>query len=148
MSLEPSNRGMGAKSALRLEFFIIGLGILALVLIFQPFSLRTFAFGGILVVIAGLVNNLLPLARADVPLRSVGVVAMVVAMIFCIVILLAIIAAWAYGVLFLPPANPDTSAGKVMLNATPFYLHGFTWTVAVIAAVLAGLITLKNRNKP
>jgi hypothetical protein len=146
--MEPNNNGMGAKTALRLEFFIIGLGILALILIFQPFSVKVFAFGGILVVIAGLVNNLLPLARADVPLRSVGIVAMVVAMIFCIVLLLAIVAAWAYGVLFLPPANPDTSAGKVMLNAIPFYKHSFTWTVAIIAAVLAGLIALMNRRKP
>jgi cytochrome c biogenesis factor len=155
MSIEPNTptpatlaKGMGVKNAIRLEFFIIGLGILALILIFQPFSVRTFAFGGILVVIAGLVNNLLPLARADVPLRSVGVVAMVVAMIFCIVVLLAIVAAWAYGVLFLPPPNPDTTAGKAMINATPFYLHSFTWSVAVIAAVLAGLISLMNRNKP
>jgi cytochrome c biogenesis factor len=155
MSMEPNTptpnalaKGMGVKNAIRLEFFIIGLGILALILIFQPFSVRTFAFGGILVVIAGLVNNLLPLARTDVPLRSVGVVAMVVAMIFCIVVLLAIVAAWAYGVLFLPPPNPDTTAGKAMINATPFYLHSFTWSVAVIAAVLAGLISLMNRNKP
>lgn len=150
MSLEPDTptKGMGVKNAVRLEFFIIGLGILALILIFQPFSVRVFAFGGMLVVIAGLINNLLPLARSDVPLRSVGVIAMVVAMIFCIVLLLAIIAAWAYGVLFLPPANPDTVAGKVMINATPFYMHSFTWTVAVIAAALAGLISLMNRRKP
>jgi hypothetical protein len=139
-------KGMGVKNAVRLEFFIIGLGILALILIFQPFSVKVFAFGGILVVIAGLINNLLPLARADVPLRSVGVIAMVVAMIFCIVLLLAIVAAWAYGVLFLPPPNPDTTAGKAMINATPFYMHSFTWTVAVIAAALAGLISLMNRR--
>ena len=139
--------GMGAKNALRLEFFIIGLGILALVLIFQPFSLGIFAFGGLLVVIAGLVNNLLPLARADVPIRSVGVVAMVVAMIFCIVLLLAIIAAWAYGVLFLAPPDPNTVTGKAMLNAVPFYKHSFTWIVAFIAAVLAIIITLMNRRK-
>jgi cytochrome c biogenesis factor len=144
---DTASAGMGVRNALRLEFFIIGLGILALVLIFQPFSLGVFAFGGLLVVIAGLINNLLPLARADVPLRSVGIVAMIVAMIFCIVLLLAITAAWAYGVLFLAPPNPDTVAGKVMLNATPFYLHSFTWIVAIIAAVLAIVITLMNRRK-
>ena len=31
---------MTAKGALRLEAFIIGLGILALILIFQPFSMK------------------------------------------------------------------------------------------------------------
>ncbi len=140
-------KGMGAKKALRLEYFIIGLGVLALVLIFQPFSVKIFAVGGILVVIAGLVNNLLPLARPDVPLRSVGIVAMVVAMIFCIVILLAIVAAWAYGKVFLVAPDPATAAGRAMAAATPFYLHPFTWTVAAIAAVLAIIITLMNRRK-
>ena len=58
MSQEPQT-GMTAGGALRLEFFIIGLGLFALVLIFQPFSLTLFAIGSGLVVLAGLVNNLL-----------------------------------------------------------------------------------------
>jgi hypothetical protein len=145
MSMEPA-KGMGPKAALRLEFFIIGLGILALILIFQPFSLGIFAVGGLLVVIAGLVNNLLPLARADVPVRSVVKIAMIVAMIFCIVLLLSIAAAWAYGVLFLTPPDPNTVAGKAMLKATPWYLHSFTWSVAAMAVVLAGLIAMMNRK--
>jgi hypothetical protein len=37
--------------------------------------------------------------------------------------------------------------GKVQLNATPWYMHSFTWTIAVIAAALAGLITLQSRRK-
>jgi len=37
--------------------------------------------------------------------------------------------------------------GRVQLNATPWYMHGFTCTVAVIAAALAGLITLQSRHK-
>ena len=36
---ERSTHGMSGKTALRLEMSIIGLGILALVLIFQPFSI-------------------------------------------------------------------------------------------------------------
>ena len=51
---------MTRDGALRLEYFIIGLGIFALVLIFQPFSLTLFAMGSVLVVLAGLINNLLP----------------------------------------------------------------------------------------
>ena len=57
------NLGMTRQQALRLEFFIIGLGIFALILIFQPFSLTLFAVGSVLVVIAGLINNLLPMAQ-------------------------------------------------------------------------------------
>jgi hypothetical protein len=140
--------GMGQKLALRVEYGIIGIGILALILIFQPFSLKVFAFGGILVVLAGLINNLLPLARSDVPFRSVINVAMVVAMIFAIVILIAIIAAWAYGVLFLAPPDPNTVSGKAMLKATPFYLHTFTWSVAAVAAILAIVISLRASKKP
>ena len=83
-------QGMTREGALRLEYFIIGLGIFALVLIFQPFSLTLFAIGSVLVVIAGLINNLLPMAQPGVRVRSVITVGMVVAMIFCIVLLVSI----------------------------------------------------------
>jgi hypothetical protein len=138
---------MTPQSALRLEYTIIGLGVLALLMIFQPFNITLFAIGSVLVVIAGLVNNLLPLAQPGVPAKSVVTVAMVVAMIFCIVLLVAIFAAYLYGVFFLKPPDPNTQTGKIQLNATPWYLHSFTLTVAAIAAVLAGLITLRNRAK-
>jgi hypothetical protein len=136
---------MNNSQALRLEFFIIGLGILALIMIFQPFSLPLFTIGAIIVVFAGLINNLLPLAQPGVPIRSVVTVAMVVAMIFCIVLLLAIASASLYGTFFLKPPDPNTSAGKVQLAATPWYLHSFTLSIAAVAAVLAGMITLRSR---
>ena len=72
---------------------------------------------------------------------------MVVAMIFCIVLLVSIVAAHLYGVFFLKPPDPNTVLGKVQLNATPWYMHSFTWTIAVVAAALAGLITLQSRRK-
>lgn len=137
--------GMSARSALRLEFFIIGLGLFALVLIFQPFSLTLFAIGSGLVVLAGLVNNLLPLAQPGVSVRSVVVVALVVAMIFCIVLLVSITAAHLYGVFFLKPPDPNTMTGRAALAALPFYLQPFVWTLAVVAAGLAGLITYMNK---
>lgn len=143
--LEP--QGMSPKTALRLEYFIIGLGIVALLMIFQPFSITLFTVGAIVVVFAGLLNNLLPMAQPGVPARSVITVAMVVAMIFCIVLLLSIVVAYLYGAFFLTPPNPDTASGKVQLNATPWYLHSFTLSVAAVAAVLAGLITLRTRKK-
>jgi hypothetical protein len=139
--------GMSGKTAQRLEFFIIGLGIVALMMIFQPFSIRLFTFGAIIVVFAGLINNLLPLAQAGVQPRTVVTVAMVVAMIFCIVLLLAIASASLYGTFFLKPPDPNTSAGKIQLAATPWYFHRFTLSVAAVAAVLAGLITVRNRRQ-
>lgn len=140
------NGGMSPKAALRLEFFIIGLGLLALVLIFQPFSLTLFAVGSGLVVLAGLVNNLLPLAQPGVQARSVIIVALVVAMIFCIVLLVSISAAHLYGVFFLKPPDPNTVAGKAMLAAKPFYMQTFVWGLAVVAAALAAIITYMNKS--
>ena len=128
---------MTPRGALRLEYFIIGLGIFALLLIFQPFSLKLFAIGSGLVVLAGLINNLLPLARPGVPVSSVINVAMIVAMIFCIVLLISIAAAHLYGVFFLKPPDPNTTAGKVQLATKPFYLQPLVWYIAAVAAALA-----------
>ena len=138
---------LSRQGALRLEYAIIGLGIVALAMIFQPFSVTLFTFGSMIVVLAGLVNNLLPLAQPGVSKRSVITIAMVVAMIFCIVLLVAIYAAYLYGVFFLKPPDPNTTAGKIQLAATPWYLHSFTWSVAAVAAVLAGLVTLRTRGR-
>ena len=137
--------GMSPRSALRLEYFIIGLGLFALVLIFQPFSLTLFAIGSGLVVLAGLVNNLLPLAQPGVSVRSVVVVALVVAMIFCIVLLVSITAAHLYGVFFLRPPDPNTMTGRAALAALPFYLQPFVWSLALAAAGLAAIITFMNK---
>ena len=142
-----NNSGMTPKQALKLEYFIIGLGILALLMIFQPFSITLFTFGSMLVVLAGLVNNLLPLAQPGVKVRSIINIAMIVAMIFCIVLLVSIMSAHLYGVFFLKPPDPNTTAGKVQLAATPWYLHGFTWSVAAVAAVLIALVTMRTPNK-
>ena len=138
---------MSPAAARKLEYMIIGLGVLALLMIFQPFNISLFAIGCILVVLAALINNLLPLAQPGVPARSVVTAAMIVAMIFCIVLLVSIFAAHLYGVFFLKPPNPNTVMGKAQLNATPWYMHRFTWTIAAVAAVLAGLVTLQSRRR-
>jgi hypothetical protein len=144
---EQGNGGLTPTAARTLEYSIIGLGVFALLMIFQPFNIALFTVGCALIVLAGLVNNLLPLAQPGVSRRSLVTVAMVVAMIFCIVLLASIVVAHLYGAFFLKPPDPNTVLGKVQLNATPWYMHGFTWTVAIIAAVLAGLITLQSRRK-
>jgi hypothetical protein len=141
------NQGMTREGALRLEYFIIGLGIFALILIFQPFSVTLFAIGSGLVVLAGLINNLLPLAQPGVKVKSVTTIAMVVAMIFCIVLLISIAAAHLYGVFFLKPPNPDTQQGKIQLATPIFYMQPLVWGIAVVAAALAGLISVMNKTK-
>jgi hypothetical protein len=141
------NGGMTPAAARRVEFTIIGLGVLALLMIFQPFNLTLFAIGCVLVIVAGLVNNLLPLAQPGVPTRSVVKAAMIIAMIFCIVLLVAIFAAHLYGVFFLNPPDPNTIMGKAQLNAKPWYMHSVTWTIAAVACVLAGLIAVQSRRR-
>ena len=140
------NQGMTREDALRLEYFIIGLGIFALILIFQPFSVTLFAIGSMVVVLAGLVNNLLPLAQPGVKVRSVITIAMVVAMIFCIVLLVSIAAAHLYGVFFLKPPNPDTQQGKIQLATPAFYMQPLVWGIAIVAGALATLITARSKS--
>ncbi|MEH2519397.1 hypothetical protein V1279_004970 [Bradyrhizobium sp. AZCC 1610] len=144
---EQGNGGLTPPAARTLEYSIIGLGVFALLMIFQPFNIALFTVGCALIVLAGLVNNVLPLAQPGVPKRSLVTVAMVVAMIFCIVLLASIVVAHLYGAFFLKPPDPNTVLGKVQLNAMPWYMHGFTWTIAIIAAALAGLITLQSRRR-
>ena len=144
---EQGNGGLTPTAARTLEYGIIGLGGFALLMIFQPFNIWLFTVGCALIVLAGLVNNVLPLAQSGVSKRSLVTVAMVVAMIFCMVLLASIVVAHLYGIFFLKPPDPNTVLGKVQLNATPWYMHGFTWTIAIIAGALAGLITLQSRRK-
>jgi hypothetical protein len=141
-----SDKNLTVKSAQWMEFWIIWLGIVALIMIFQPFSLQMFTIGAIIVVIAGLVNNLLPMAQPGVKVRSVITTTMVVAMIFCITLLVAIVAAHLYGVFFLKPPVEGTQAAKLMANATKWYAHPFTLSVAAVAVVLAALIWLRTKR--
>jgi hypothetical protein len=145
MSGKP-DKTLSPRGALRIEALIIGLGILALILIFQPLSLTLFAIGSGLVVLAGLVNNLLPLAKPGTKVKSIITVALVVAMIFSIVLLVSIAAAHLYGVFFLKPPDPATTAGKVQLATPPFYLQPLVWALAVAAVCFTAAITWLQRK--
>ena len=134
----PSGKGLSQPAARRLEYSIIGLGVFALVMIFQPFSLTLFGAGCALVVAAGLINNLLPLCQPGVTVRAIVNAALIIALIFCIVILLSITAAHLYGAYFANVIAPDTSE--------PFYRQFFVWSVAAIAVALAAAIALLNRT--
>lgn len=94
---DTQTRGMSAATARRLEYSIIGLGLLALALIFQPFSLLLFGVGCGLVVLAGFANNLLPLCEPGRPLSSVIRTAVIVLVLFVAVALIAIGSAYLYG---------------------------------------------------
>ena len=125
--------GIGAATAQRLEWGLIGIGILALALIFQPFSLPLFGVGCALVVFAGLANNLLPLCQPGTTPRSLLVASVIVALTFFVVMIISIVAAYLYGVFFVNAVAPDTSE--------PFYRQPFVWGGAAIAVALAALLT-------
>jgi hypothetical protein len=130
--------GMSKSAARRLEYGIIALGVFALALIFQPFSLTPFGVGCALVVFAGLVNNLLPMCQPGVSIRAMILAGLIVALIFCIVMLLSIVAAHFYGVFFVITLAPDASE--------PFYLTPFVWGVAAAAVIIAAAIAAISRT--
>ena len=130
---------MSASAAQRLEWAVIGLGFLALALIFQPFSLTLFGIGCALVVFAGLANNLLPLCQPGTPYRSLISAVLIVALAFFVVMLISIAAAYLYGVFFVHAIAPDTSE--------PFYRQPFVWSVAGIPVALAAALAALGRSK-
>ncbi|HET6468724.1 MAG TPA: hypothetical protein VFG43_10140 [Geminicoccaceae bacterium] len=89
--------GMSAATAKRIERGIIALCAAALVFIFQPFSKDLSALGMGLVVLGGLAFNLVPLCEPGRPLRDLVRVALIVALIFVVVLCLAIGSAVLYG---------------------------------------------------
>ncbi len=90
--------GMSRKTAVRIEFGIIGLCLLALVMIFQPFSRLAFTAGCVLVVVGGLAFNLVPMCTPGRSLRSLLTAAAVVLAVFGVVVLLALGSAFLYGI--------------------------------------------------
>lgn len=95
---EAAGAGMTARQARSAEWSIIGLCIVALVLIFQPFSLSLYSVGAGLVVLGGLAFNLVPLCRPGVPARKMVNAGLIVLLLLLVVAALAIGAAYLYGV--------------------------------------------------
>jgi hypothetical protein len=89
-------RGMSAATARGIESAIIALCVLALALIFQPFSLRLYGIGAGLVVLGGLAFNLIPHCRPGVPLRWLLTVALIVLALLIVVFLLSIGSTYLY----------------------------------------------------
>jgi hypothetical protein len=95
---EATQTGMTAAQARKLEYGIIGICLLALGFIFQPFSQTLFSIGCVGVVVGGLAFNLVPFCAAGTSGGKVLRIALIVAVIFVVVVLLALGSAWLYGV--------------------------------------------------
>lgn len=103
MSAPPTpRRGMSPRQARTVEFGIVGASLLALVLIFQPFSLELFTVGAAAIVIVGLAFNLVPLAQPGKRWRSLVIGVIVVIVAFAIVTALSLGMAELYGAYISP----------------------------------------------
>ena len=92
--------GMSAVQAKRVEYGIIGFCLVALIMIFQPFSQFLFAVGAVMVVIGGLVFNLIPQCKAGKPFKAVLRTGLIVIIVFAVVVVLALASAKLYGIYF------------------------------------------------
>jgi hypothetical protein len=95
-----TQQGMSARTAAAIENTIIGIALLSLVLIFQPFSLALYSLGCGLVVFAALAFNLVPLCEKGRPLKSLANAGVIVIVLLFVIVGLAILSAWLYGVYF------------------------------------------------
>jgi hypothetical protein len=95
-STDPAPAGMSAKQAKTVELTIVGVSLLSLVLLFQPFSLALYSVGAGLVVLAGLAFNLVPLCVPGRSFASLLKGALIIAIVFVIVTLIALGSAMLY----------------------------------------------------
>ena len=95
---QATKTGMSVAQARRFEYAIVGVSILALALIFQPFSLTLYSIGAGLIVFAGLAFNLVPLCVAGRPASSLLKGALIIGLIFVIVAVLALGSAMLYSI--------------------------------------------------
>jgi asparagine N-glycosylation enzyme membrane subunit Stt3 len=102
---EATRRVMSVRQARTIERAIVTASILALVLIFQPFSLSLFSLGAAAIVIVGLAFNLVPLCEPGKPVRRLVVASVVIVVIFAIVTVLALAAAEAYAYYIAPASD-------------------------------------------
>lgn len=93
---KPAMSGMSVAQAKTIEYAIIAVSLIALILLFQPFSLELYTLGAGLVVFAGLAFNLVPLCAPGRPFRSLVNGAIVIIVSFVVVTLLALGSALLY----------------------------------------------------
>jgi hypothetical protein len=89
--------GLSARQAAAVRGAIIGLCVLSLVFVFQPFWMPLYSIGAGLVVLGGLLFNIVPLCRRGVPAATLVRAAVIVLVSLVIVAALSIGAAFLYG---------------------------------------------------
>jgi hypothetical protein len=87
---------MSATTAKTVEYAIIGLCLLALAMIFQPFSLTLYGIGAGVVVLGALAFNLVPFCREGVPARFLVKAALIIVLILVVALALAIGTTYLY----------------------------------------------------
>ena len=87
---------MTAAQAKLIERLIIGLCVISVLFIFQPFSIHLFSIGCVTVVIGALAFNLVPLCREGVPARSLVKAVIIILLILCIAAALGIGTSFLY----------------------------------------------------
>lgn len=87
---------MTASQAKLVERLIIGLCVLSILAIFQPFSLTLFSIGCVTVVIGALAFNLVPFCREGIPARKLVNVALIVICVLGVAAALGIGTAFLY----------------------------------------------------
>ncbi|MEX0284335.1 MAG: hypothetical protein AB3N23_06960 [Paracoccaceae bacterium] len=87
---------MTASQAKWLERIIIGLCVLSIIAIFQPFSIALFSIGCVTVVIGALAFNLVPLAREGTEWRFVVKVSIIILVILGVAASLGVGTAFLY----------------------------------------------------
>lgn len=90
MIAQSAGKPMGAVLARAIERSIIGLNLIALVFVIQPFSLTLFGIGFVLCVVGGLAFNLVPFCQPGKPLRAVLSAGAIVLVVFVVVIIVAL----------------------------------------------------------
>lgn len=100
MNTPGNHTGMTEQKARTIEYCIIGFCLLALLLIFQPFSQMLFGIGAVMVVVGGLAFNLVPQCVPGRPFRALVKTGLIVLIVFAGVVVLALASAKLYGIYF------------------------------------------------
>jgi|GEM_PF-1245259 len=95
-ALPPAVEGIGPTAARWLERAIIATCVIAILMIFQPFSMALFSWGCGLVVFGALAFNLVPFCRSDVSWKQIRKVVLIVLIVLGVSAALGISTAWLY----------------------------------------------------
>lgn len=98
-------RGLTLRQARTLEYSIVAASILALVLIFQPFSVELFTVGAGAIILVGLAFNMVPFCLPGRTVGSLIKIAIIILVAFAIVTALSLASAELYGYYIAPPAE-------------------------------------------